>query len=80
MKKPNMFIKIILVLGPAAALITLLPNPEASKASLLGYKTLCAFAPISTSLLLLGTYYVWSKVTGRFLVQKKCFRNKAIKN
>ena len=30
------------------AVLTLIPMPTASKASLLGYKALCSFSPIST--------------------------------
>jgi len=29
-------------------IVTLIPNASASKASLLGYKALCSFSPIST--------------------------------
>jgi hypothetical protein len=35
-----------------AALVTILPYPGASKANLLGYKSLCAFVPLSTLILL----------------------------
>ena len=35
-----------------AALITLIPLAAVSKASLLGYKSLCSFSPISTLILL----------------------------
>jgi hypothetical protein len=34
------------------ALLTILPYPAASKANLLGYKSLCAFVPLSTLILL----------------------------
>ena len=34
------------------ALVTLIPIATVSKASLLGYKSLCSFAPISTVILL----------------------------
>jgi hypothetical protein len=34
------------------ALLTILPYPAASKPNLLGYKSLCAFAPLSTLILL----------------------------
>jgi hypothetical protein len=36
----------------AGALVTLIPVETASKASLLGYKALCSFSPISTLLFL----------------------------
>ena len=34
------------------AIVTLIPLASASKASLLGYKALCSFSPISTIILL----------------------------
>jgi hypothetical protein len=34
------------------AVLTILPYPAASKANLLGYKSLCAFVPLSTLILL----------------------------
>ena len=41
------------------AVLTLIPMPTASKASLLGYKALCSFSPISTIglLALVGFHY-----------------------
>ena len=35
-----------------SAIITLIPMASASKASLLGYKALCSFSPISTAVFL----------------------------
>jgi len=35
-----------------SAFFTILPRPAASKANLLGYKSLCAFVPLSTLILL----------------------------
>lgn len=41
------------------AIVTLIPLASASKASLLGYKALCSFSPISTiGLVLLGLLHV----------------------
>ena len=40
------------ILMVVSALLTLLPHPAASKANLLGYKSLCAFVPLSTLILL----------------------------
>jgi hypothetical protein len=34
------------------AIVTMIPSAAASKASLLGYKALCSFTPISTVMLL----------------------------
>ena len=54
-----MFTGIYLIL----ALVTLIPFETASKASLLGYKALCSFSPISTIILLtlagLHIYLQW---------------------
>ncbi len=40
------------ILLAVSAALTLLPFPTASKANLLGYKSLCAFVPLSTLILL----------------------------
>ena len=40
------------ILTLVSALLTILPYPAASKANLLGYRSLCAFVPISTLILL----------------------------
>ena len=42
------------ILIVVAAVLTILPHPGASKPNLLGYRSLCAFVPLST-LILLGT-------------------------
>lgn len=42
------------------AIVTLIPLESASKASLLGYKALCSFSPISTiSLVLLAGLHIF---------------------
>ena len=42
------------------AVLTLIPMPTASKVSLLGYKALCSFSPISTiGLLALGGFHIF---------------------
>jgi hypothetical protein len=38
----------------AAAALTMIPVPMASKACLLGYRALCRFTPMSTAILLAG--------------------------
>jgi hypothetical protein len=43
------------ILLTLAAIVTLLPNPGASKVNLLGYKSICSAAPMSTLLLLICT-------------------------
>jgi hypothetical protein len=40
------------ILMVVSALVTMLPYPAASNANLLGYKSLCAFVPLSTLILL----------------------------
>jgi hypothetical protein len=41
------------------AIVTLIPLASASKASLLGYKALCSFSPVSTfSLILLSLLHI----------------------
>ena len=40
------------ILMVVSALLTILPYPAASKVNLLGYKSLCAFVPLSTLILL----------------------------
>ena len=42
----------VAILMVVSALLTVLPHPAASKANLLGYKSLCAFVPLSTLILL----------------------------
>ena len=43
------WLTILLVIS---ALLTILPYPAASKVNLLGYRSLCAFVPLSTIILL----------------------------
>ena len=42
------------VLLTLAALVTVMPNAAASKPSLLGYKSICSFAPVATVVLLIA--------------------------
>lgn len=47
------------------AVVTLIPTPTASKLSLLGYKALCSFTPISTlGLLALGGLHIFLQYRG----------------
>ena len=41
-----------------SAVLTILPHPAASKVNLLGYKSLCAFVPLSTLILLGAAAFV----------------------
>ena len=54
-------IYIVIVVWVLAAVKTIIPFPYVSKACLLGYKSGCSFAPISTAMLIAGaaiTYFV----------------------
>lgn len=46
------------ILLVVSAAVTLLPYPAASKTNLLGYKSLCAFVPLSTLVLLGGAGFL----------------------
>jgi hypothetical protein len=55
---------IIIVAWVLAAVKTIIPFPYVSKPCMLGYKSGCSFAPISTIILIVGavvTYYVAKK-------------------
>lgn len=45
-----------------AALATLLPFSNASESSILGYRALCTFSPISTTLLLCAGSLIYGKI------------------
>ena len=55
----KLFVLIILIAGAIASAIstvwTVIPDSSASKESILGYKSHCSFAPISTLILILIT-------------------------
>ena len=44
---------VVIVILSIAAVKTVIPNAEASKPCLLGYKAACSFAPISTAILII---------------------------
>ena len=51
---------VIVILG-IAAVKTVIPNEEASKPCLIGYKAACSFTPISTVIVIIaavGTFFV----------------------
>ena len=48
------YMKMLAILSLLLSIATLVPNPEASKASILGYKALCTFAPGSSLILFFG--------------------------
>jgi len=52
-KKGYGWMILLSVLVTLGGLVTLLPNASANKANLLGYKSLCSIAPISTLLCLI---------------------------
>lgn len=47
---------IVLILG---AVVTVVPYRAALRKSMLGYRTVCPFAPISTSVLLIVAFIAW---------------------
>ncbi len=50
---------VIALLLIIAAVITCIPYPRALKRSIIGYRAICPFAPISTSLLGVLAFVVW---------------------
>jgi hypothetical protein len=51
----------VIVILSLAAVKTVIPNEEASKPCLIGYKAACSFTPISTAILIIaaiGTFVV----------------------
>lgn len=57
--KPSVLPPVLLVLSmilAAGAGLTLVPFPGAGKPSILGYKALCSFSPVSTVILLFVAY------------------------
>jgi hypothetical protein len=65
--------KLLLAIFSAAfiflAVATVIPSPEAHRISSLGYKSLCSFAPISTTILLVlaapGITYLIAKTASK---------------
>lgn len=53
---------VLLILALAAGTATLLPFPFASEPSILGYRALCTFSPISTILLFYGGLLLWGRI------------------
>jgi len=69
-KQPGYSIFLVLtILATLAAIFTLVPSSSASKASFLGYKANCTFAPISTGICLLVAL-VACRVRGRRFMEK----------
>lgn len=52
----------LLFLAMVAGAATLLPFPPASEPSILGYRALCTFSPISTVLLFYGGLLIFGKI------------------
>jgi hypothetical protein len=53
------FATLLALIFLVAAIVTILPFPRAKKRSLLGYKSLCPFSPVSTLVLLMSSGIVW---------------------
>lgn len=60
--KTNSGLQILLVVCLAGGLATLTPFSGASETSILGYRALCTFSPISTTLLFYGGLLVYGKI------------------
>jgi hypothetical protein len=50
---------LIAMLLVLAAIVTVLPRRSALRTSMLGYRSVCTFAPISTSALLITAFIAW---------------------
>ena len=64
-------LKIVAIVGivilSIAAVKTVIPNGEASKPCLLGYKAACSFAPISTAILIVAAIATFVAAKGVIL-------------
>lgn len=58
----NPWLTVLLFACTAAGLATLLPFSRASEASILGYRALCTFSPISTALLLYAGLLIYGRI------------------
>jgi hypothetical protein len=54
MQKLTIVVAAVIVILSIAAVKTVIPNSNASKPCLLGYKATCSFTPISTAILILA--------------------------
>ena len=50
----NLVVSAVIIILSIAAIKTAIPNSNASKPCLLGYKATCSFTPISTAILILA--------------------------
>ncbi len=50
----NLVFVAMIIIWAIAAIKTVIPNSNASKACLLGYKAACSFTPISTAICIIG--------------------------
>jgi len=53
----SVFIIIVLII---AAVKTVIPNADTTKACLIGYKAACSFTPVSTAILILVAFAVFA--------------------
>ena len=54
MKTLTIVAVVVIIILSIAAVKTVIPNAEASKPCLLGYKAACSFVPISTAILIIA--------------------------
>jgi hypothetical protein len=54
-----------------AALGTIVPYPNAGEASIMGYKALCPFAPVSTTLLFYSGLLINARIKQRRLEKRR---------
>jgi hypothetical protein len=58
---------VVVVILSIAAVKTVIPNAEASKPCLLGYKAACSFTPISTAILIIAAVVTFVVAKGVIL-------------
>ncbi len=65
MDKKHLTLRILSIICAVLGILTVVPFPSATKASILGYKSICTFMPVSTVVLLYGAYLAHKYVAGK---------------
>lgn len=60
-------LRVIAVMLAVGAVVTLIPHSAASKPNMIGYKSLCTFAPVSTVIMLFAANFIWGIRKKKFL-------------
>lgn len=60
-------LRVIAVTLAIGAVTTLIPHGGASKPNMMGYKSLCSFAPVSTLIMLFVSNFLWGIRKKKFL-------------